>query len=581
MDRAPQPAFARFGPWIGALIPVVLGGAVFAPMLGAAYVWDDLIYQQWQLPFFRGIHEAFFPPLGRLQGFAGFYYRPLIPLSSFLDQALSGHPGGGIPAAWSHGMNVVYHLAVTALVYLLAFTILRETPRRAVAAAGAGVLFALHPIHAEVVCSVSGRTDLLATLFVIASFLAAFAARGRAGVWIGAAFSAVLFFLGLLSKETAVALLVLIPAGFWLFPSREKTLPRGKRIAAWALLAALLLVALVVYLKLRVAAGFNYGNPSALGSAETVRVLVTALGYYVRKLLVPWPQLHFVVRLPAAAPAVLSVAAASLVALLVSRVSRPSRPILAFSLLWFVACLAPALLVVLRPLSVTPVAERYLYLPSVALCLGVGWWIATADFRRFAQRAAAVLFVTLLLAYAASSVERTRVWQDNRRFWADVLLDSAAEQTPIVQANYAAALQSLGRNDEARLHYRKAYELFTGPWDRRKVLVNLAAIDQAEAARSLTLGHLSQAEAQADAAILSLESLVESELKFDPQPNATLGAALAVKAQTQVRRTGTTDPALLTRAVRHLDVALNSMSQDRGLLEYRALCQRLLAATRR
>jgi hypothetical protein len=126
---APQPSETGvYRAWIGSLIAIALAGALYAPMLKAAYVWDDSIYQQQQLPYFHGVRDAFFPPVNKLYGFVSFYYRPLIPLSSMLDQYLSGHPGGEIPPAWSHGANVVYHMAVTGLVYLLAFAILQGAP---------------------------------------------------------------------------------------------------------------------------------------------------------------------------------------------------------------------------------------------------------------------------------------------------------------------------------------------------------------------------------------------------------------------------------------------------------------------
>src|SRR5438105_2612339 len=73
----------------------------------------------------------------------------------------------------------------------------------------ASLLFAFHPIHTEAVNMVVGRTELLAALFGLLTFI--FYLRGWNGV------ALVSFFLALLSKEIAVTVPIMLLLFAWLF----------------------------------------------------------------------------------------------------------------------------------------------------------------------------------------------------------------------------------------------------------------------------------------------------------------------------------------------------------------------------
>ena len=114
-------------------------------------------------------------------------YRPLIFLSYALNYAVNGLNPLGF-----HLVNVLLHLVVTWLVYLLALQ-LRISSSGAIVAA---VLFAIHPIHTEAVTNVVGRAELMMSVGVLASLW--LAAIGRHG-W-----SLFAFGLSLFCKEQAV-----------------------------------------------------------------------------------------------------------------------------------------------------------------------------------------------------------------------------------------------------------------------------------------------------------------------------------------------------------------------------------------
>ena len=132
-------------------------------------------------------------------------YRPLVIWSYALNFALVGnHPAG----------FRVFNIALYAVCVLLVFRLIQrlfDDQRLALATA---VLFAVHPIHVEAVASIVGRAELMMSAFVLLSLLcylkvATATTPGRYAKNLGA--SLVCFFLALLCKEKAVALVALVP----------------------------------------------------------------------------------------------------------------------------------------------------------------------------------------------------------------------------------------------------------------------------------------------------------------------------------------------------------------------------------
>ncbi len=78
------------------------------------------------------------------------------------------------------------------------------------------LLFAVHPIHTEVVANIKSRDELLSLFFILGSFMFAFRyiKNFKKGDLI---LFTLVFFLALLSKEYAVTLMILIPCAFFIF----------------------------------------------------------------------------------------------------------------------------------------------------------------------------------------------------------------------------------------------------------------------------------------------------------------------------------------------------------------------------
>jgi hypothetical protein len=381
------------------LLPTLRGGFVYddttllldvRPTLVQAFTWD------------------LFGPDGDGAAASG-YWRPLIRLSYLLESALFG----ARPALF-HLDNVLLHAAVS----LLLLAVLRAIPAFAAAALPAALLFAAHPVHAESLAVVTGRTDPLACLF----FLLALRAALRGGTALPLAW----LLAAQLSKESAAALAPVLAAAPFLRASGESAAARRRR--AWTLAAGGLLIAgAFLLVKVRVLgivppAGAWTGAGTLLERGLT---FVAALPVYAGLLL--WPETLTIARPFALAtgfgdPRVLAgLALLGGIALGCWKGTPPVRAGLAF----FAWTLLPASNLV--PITFAfeampfPLFERYLYVPSLGAALAAGGALLWLGVRlaRDAPRAAAVAACLLAVPCGA------RLWQRSLDFESDATLYQA------------------------------------------------------------------------------------------------------------------------------------------------------------
>lgn len=189
----PLPAPRALPRWLLGIL-LVAAALPFLPTLGGGFLGDDFVY----IARFRELPWSAWPALfthdwsGGVWGSQLHELRPFAALSFMSDAKLFG--------GWAPGYqltNLLLHLLSTTLVTLLAW---RYTSGRVSATAAAGLVFGLHPAHAEAIIWATGRVDLLATTAALlfwyaAEEFSAFGAKRRAAISLGA------FFLGIFSKE--------------------------------------------------------------------------------------------------------------------------------------------------------------------------------------------------------------------------------------------------------------------------------------------------------------------------------------------------------------------------------------------
>ena len=433
------------------IVALVLAIAVHAGSFRHGFVYDDdfvfrspLLGRPWALSELF-LSNGFFSIHDRYTG----VYRPLgewsLILNASLSNALTGTPAN--PLVF-HAANVLLHALATLLVFVWLSKLLGDASRWL--AGVAAILWAVHPVHIEVVCAVWNRFESLSFIFG-AAFLIAYRSRHH---WI----SGVLYLAALGCKESAIAFLPLAVAADALFPIDGRR-GRGRPMIGPA-------AALVVWFAVRahalrfdvVPVPFveNPAAPLALVPRFVMAAHVQLL--YLRDQLAPfWLSTdHSFAEIRSGSPMEGPLAAATvLVAGLASWIAwrlRRSRTELALGVLGYAFLIAPVSNFVVT--IGTIMGDRLVYVPSLFVCL----WIASLLSRIPSRSLGASTLVVLTAILGVASIRQSRVWKDDLTLFREQV--ATAPESAKSHGNYGEALRAAGRAREAVAEFEKSIEIY-------------------------------------------------------------------------------------------------------------------------
>lgn len=484
----------------GALIVLIASFALYANTLGHGFVWDDITLIA-NNPAMRTFDASTLPTIftqgfARVEGHGTAYYRPLATLSYQLDFILfHGNPAG------FHWSSVL----LNAITCVLVFAFVRLLFGNVVLAMATAMLFAAHPVHTESVAWISGRTDVLATLWSLVS-LSCYVLARRRGSYLLLSASLVAFLLALFAKESAACLPLLVllfefgPLATLLTPRFRSPqviegAPAKRSIVTAILHPALFLGVLGGYLLLRRAAIGTITSTHegfASGTLGHVALPLSILAGYVYKVLLPITlNAEYDAPVPvslADAPVLAGLAVTLLIVAGVWRWRR--RPDVVLGAGIFVLGLLPVMNVV--PIGEVS-AERFLYFPSLgmALILGGIFTSVLAGKHRVSPgreapgpdsamapgadsvtapgpgrvssaltQCAVLMLAVVLVVFAGRTVARNRDWKNE-----EILFAKTAEQDPRNPRPHAALADAASRKGDistAAREYRKTLELDPG-----------------------------------------------------------------------------------------------------------------------
>lgn len=454
--------------WVAPTVVALLALAACVTSLGHDFTFDDryVILENGHVHVLKDIWRLFGQTYWPLN-LGGDGYRPLV-MSLFTIQWAAG---GGAPWIFHLG-NILLAVAAALAVYWCATAILPRT-----AAFVAAALFAVHPVHVEATGNVVGQSELLVAIFLSVAMGIYLRAR-REGPLHPRTMAAILglYALGLLSKEHAIVLPLLVLAAELTVIGGAGWQPRTRELRVFGLLLVLVSVAHLFVLG-RIhgdIAGFvsypafEYLHMTTLDRAGTMALLlprIARLLVFPTKLRgdyspndIPLSQGFDLLQLPGLFICV------ALVLLIVA--FRRRSPVVSFGLLWLVIAFLPVSNLLVPTGFV--IAERTLFFPSIGVVLVAGAIVAqlltTAQPRQRWVLATAVGLLVVL--GVGKSIDRQRVWKNNMAFF-DVLVRDAPD-------NYRAhflrgrVMRGVGRYAEMEAEYRRAVQLF--PYDPRMML---------------------------------------------------------------------------------------------------------------
>jgi Tfp pilus assembly protein PilF len=431
-----------------ALLPLLLVAATvvaYLPALSAGFVWDDdsHVTDNQCLRSLDGLRRIWLEPGATPQ------YYPLTHTSFWLEYRLWGSRPFGY-----HLNNILLHALNAVLIVLL----LR---RLGVPGAWlAGLLFALHPVHAESVAWVSERKNVLSGAFYLAAALAFLryappsGEDGKRGpkryhlLFLG------LFLAALLSKTvTATLPAALLLVLYWCRGRVTRRdlppllLPFGLAVAAGSV---------TVWMEAHHVGAV--GESWDLGVVERVLISGRALWFYLGTL--AWPvDLTFIYprwEVDSGAiwqflyPAAVLV---SLAVLVLARHRIGRGPVVAA--LYFAGTLVPALgFFNVYPFRFSFVADHFQYLASIGP-LAVAGAVGVGILSRWPW-AGTVLGCVLLSTMGFLSWQRAQAFADEETLWRDTLASNPAAW--MAHLNLGALLDRSNRVEEAYRHYALALQ---------------------------------------------------------------------------------------------------------------------------
>ncbi len=416
-------------------------------------IWDDTVFAvgnrlsgvSW-VEVGRSFTQDVWAPLGLDTGL----YRPLLLLSVSLDIYLFGDWKAGF-----HLFNILLHALSTIAVFGLIRHVLVKTAAPFVISSQvallAAMVFAVHPVHTEVVNSVFNRSEMLVTLCV-AGGLWWFLPAVEQKPWKAWSVLSVIYLLAMLSRETGIVLPGITVLFLWITTTGDWKIRLRRCLPVFSLL-----IPLAVYLGMRAHAldvpltlhEVEYTAACAEQQKHRLPLLGMCLDFgnigpasavwfdSLKLMLWPHPLLTFHNRpeinewLALAVQIALLVFAATLAL-------RKKSPGLLLGLMFFYLAILPASRIVGEAFVGPHLAERYLYMPSagiaIVLAFGIGWLV-----QKVSQKQAVITVLTVTIILTPLTLVRNSKWA-SQELLATTDINQGSKSAKLLEALVASQL---------------------------------------------------------------------------------------------------------------------------------------------
>jgi Tfp pilus assembly protein PilF len=427
--------------------------------LSLQYALDDrlVIYQNnFTLEGFDGVKDV----LTR-DGFAGYFvgdsnlvaggrYRPLAQLTFITEYELFGQSirdsvglnhaeqnetlfnQTSLPLV-SHGVNVLLYTLLCIIILLVLQQLFKDhedTKWYLSLSFMTTVLFAVHPLHTEVVANIKGRDEILSMLGGMSTLWCVLKSKstGREqrpianyGYLLLSFFT---MFAGLLSKENAITFVALIPLVLYYSIKNNKDSFR-KIDYLWTLLPSIFASLFFLYLRYQALGGFMnedlsgsiLNNPYINSSlSERIATTIFTWALYLKLLVFPYPLTHdyypyHVAYTTFANPVVLIMIVLLLFLLIYTVKKIGSRDIFSFAILFFFITFSVVSNLLFN--VGTFMNERFLFAPLLGFTLILSAGIKCLHEHVKSKTWLTILFLVIVLLYTGETVWRNRAWAND------------------------------------------------------------------------------------------------------------------------------------------------------------------------
>jgi len=478
------------------LLVIVLPSCLYLQVCFFEYTFDDDVYIRKNTVVQKGITPHSLSLIFSKGSTYGFdqqstgTYRPLTLLSFAFEKQLFG-----FSPQISHTLNLALYILSLIILFFLLSHLLAGYPLWL--SFIITLLFALHPIHTEVVASIKSRDELLCFLFSVGSLIYLTKSDTRSLLLGSFAFAC-----ACLSKETALTFLLIIPIVLYIFKTYSI-----KQIAKTMIpvvgIAFCYLSLRVFILDAPIEITHPYINNSLLAAQSSTQYIASAiyiLGEYLQLLFIPhtlsydysfnqiplvtWTNLQ-------------TILSTAVYLFLIGYAIRywQTHKVIVFGILFFFITLSISSNIFVSIAST--MAERFLFFPSLGFCIALGGLFYGAK-RRLNLKShlpLTIAMVGILSVYGAQTYNRSQVWQNNTSLFSSGVLSSPnsfrthfnlAEHLRTQAESQPPSPSTPAQLQTAAKHYRKSLEIYPhnveGWYNLGVCEYSLNRIDQAETA---------------------------------------------------------------------------------------------------
>ena len=325
----------------------------------------------------------------------------------------------------SHLMNVLYYILLCLLLYEVLAKIFpqyeekkwfQSLPLFAV------VLFAVHPIHTEVVANVKGRDEIFAMLGAFAALWGSLKyVKTRKWYWL--ILSLLAFTFGIFSKENTITFLAVLPLTLFYYKSENK------RTADYFITLTPMVIGSVFFIIVRYKVLGSMMPPDLTGNilnnpyinstrAQQIATVLITWGIYLKLLFIPHPLTHdyypHQITITDFSNPLVWVILLGCIALVVYGIWKlKKKTVPAFGILYFIITFSIVSNLLFN--VGTFMNERFVFMPSIGFTLIVGWWLyrlSTASVPALQKTAVGIAGVVCLL-FGIKTITRNFTWKDD------------------------------------------------------------------------------------------------------------------------------------------------------------------------
>ena len=403
-------------------VPFIFAFILYGNSISNQFALDDLpqiVDNRFVQKGFDGIGELMTTNYWAGSGQNLGYYRPLSMITFAVEKSLHNNN-----PLIMHFVNVLLYAITGLVVFWFLSSIFRGNPFFVLLVT---LLFMAHPVHTEVVANIKSRDEMMSFLFSTIALLLVFNHSKNKNLpalivaWIS-------YFLALMSKETAMTTLALVPLLLFFFTPKKGGFIGGVTVSFFVV-SVLFLV--LKYALIGTISGYPPNEMNVYPYKElSVRIptMFYIFGMYLYRMVAPWRLLYDYSynQIPAAGwgnPVVLLsfLIAAGLVYLAIKNLKR--KNVLSFSILYFGITLSVGLAFIVTRGGI--MAERFLYAPILGFSIIISYYLfkmlprdektkrVIFDFKPAKSQLFIGIILVLMTFYSVRTISRNPVWKDN------------------------------------------------------------------------------------------------------------------------------------------------------------------------